>query len=158
MHSAIRGLILFWPPSSCLQGSASCFSALAFTKHLSGDIDGAIELYHQALSRKPDDPLSTEMLNRALKESLAVTVEAEDSQMTESFATTPADADQTSRDRRMFTPSFNFGTPNNSASWSARTGAAARSASRRGLDLSLDTTDDNPDLSLDSDDADMSMS
>ena len=30
-------------------------TALAFTKHLRGDIDGAIELYHQTLRRKPED-------------------------------------------------------------------------------------------------------
>lgn len=35
-----------------------------------GDIEGAIEFYHQALSRKPDDPFSNEMLNRALEEAL----------------------------------------------------------------------------------------
>ena len=35
-----------------------------------GDIEGAIEYYHQALSRKPDDPFSSEMLNRALEEAL----------------------------------------------------------------------------------------
>ena len=35
-----------------------------------GDIAGAIEYYHQALSRKPDDPFSSEMLNRALEEHL----------------------------------------------------------------------------------------
>lgn len=138
------------------QGNASCYSALAFTKHLSGDIDGAIEMYHQALSRKPDDSLSTEMLNRALKESLtavAAVETTEDSQMTESFATTPAGEDA-SRDARMFTPSFNFGTPIDSATaWSGR---RTRSSARRGLDLSIET-DGNPDLSLDSD-TDMSMS
>ena len=35
-----------------------------------GDIDGAIESYHQALSRKLDDPFSSEMLNRALHEAV----------------------------------------------------------------------------------------
>lgn len=35
-----------------------------------GDIEGAIEYYHQALSRKPDDPFSSEMLNRALEEAI----------------------------------------------------------------------------------------
>ena len=35
-----------------------------------GDLEGAIEYYHQALSRKPDDPFCSEMLNRALVESL----------------------------------------------------------------------------------------
>lgn len=98
------------------------------------------------------------MLNRALKESLTIGVErVEDSQMTESFAT-PGNGDQTLRDRRMFTPSFNFGTPNDSgaSSWGGR--RSTRSAARRGLDLSVDT-DGNPDLSLDSsDDADMSTS
>lgn len=43
---------------------------MGFTHHLVGDIEGAIELYHQALSRKPDDPFSSEMLNRALEEAL----------------------------------------------------------------------------------------
>ena len=36
--------------------------------HLMGDIDGAIEAYHQALSLLPDDTFSNEMLNRALRE------------------------------------------------------------------------------------------
>lgn len=36
-----------------------------------GDVDKAIDLYHQALSRKPDDPFSSEMLNRALQEALS---------------------------------------------------------------------------------------
>lgn len=49
---------------------AMSFSALGFTRHLAGDIDGAIESYHQALSRKPDDPFASEMLNRAMRESL----------------------------------------------------------------------------------------
>jgi hypothetical protein len=51
---------------------------LGFTKHLQGDTDGAIELYHQALSRKPDDPLSSEMLNRALQEALSIKMTVED--------------------------------------------------------------------------------
>lgn len=42
---------------------------MGYTKHLSGDIDGAIESYHQALSIKTDDTFSGEMLNRALHES-----------------------------------------------------------------------------------------
>ncbi len=43
---------------------------MAFTRHLVGDLEGAIEYYHQALSRKPDDPFSSEMLNRALLEAI----------------------------------------------------------------------------------------
>ena len=46
------------------------FSAFGFTRHFDGDLDGAIESYHQALSRKPDDPFASEMLNRAMRESL----------------------------------------------------------------------------------------
>jgi tetratricopeptide (TPR) repeat protein len=52
----------------------STYAALAFTKHLMSDLDGAIEYYHQALSCKPDDPFSTEMLNRALREALSTTL------------------------------------------------------------------------------------
>eukprot|EP00956_Cyclotella_meneghiniana_P013810 scaffold20263_cov69-Cyclotella_meneghiniana.AAC.10 len=57
-------------PQTKLQGSAATASALGFARHLSGDIDGAIDSYHEALSRKPDDPFSTEMLNRALSEAV----------------------------------------------------------------------------------------
>ena len=47
---------------------ASTYAALAFTKHLVHDLDGAINFYHQALSLKSDDPFSTEMFQRALQE------------------------------------------------------------------------------------------
>lgn len=33
-------------------------------------MDEAIDLYHQALSCKPDDPFASEMLNKALQEAL----------------------------------------------------------------------------------------
>ena len=36
-----------------------------------GDLDEAIDFYHQALSCKPDDPFSSEMLNKALQEALS---------------------------------------------------------------------------------------
>merc|ERR1712073_20305 len=48
---------------------ASSYAALGYTKHLSNDIDGAIQYYHQALGIKPEDTFSTEMLHRALNES-----------------------------------------------------------------------------------------
>ena len=38
-----------------------------------GDYDVAIDLYHQALSRKPDDPFSSELLSRALRDVLQFT-------------------------------------------------------------------------------------
>lgn len=40
----------------------STYSALGFSLHLSGDLDGAIECYHQSLSLKPDDTFTCEML------------------------------------------------------------------------------------------------
>lgn len=56
--------------SFIFQGHAPSHAALGFSKHLMGDIDGAIESYHQSLSIKPDDAFTNEMLNRALQESL----------------------------------------------------------------------------------------
>jgi hypothetical protein len=52
------------------KGNAAAYAALGFARHLSGDIDSAIDSYHEALSRKPDDPFSSEMLNRALAEAV----------------------------------------------------------------------------------------
>ena len=49
---------------------ASTYSALGFTLHLKGDLDAAIELYHQSLSLKPDDTFTCEMLSEALKDTL----------------------------------------------------------------------------------------
>jgi anaphase-promoting complex subunit 6 len=51
---------------------ASTYSALGFTLHLKGDLDAAIELYHQSLSLKPDDTFTCEMLSEALKDTLDV--------------------------------------------------------------------------------------
>ena len=47
---------------------ASTYSALGLTLHLRGDVHAAIELYHQALSLKPDDTFTCEMLTEALKD------------------------------------------------------------------------------------------
>jgi hypothetical protein len=52
------------------QDKASSYAALAFSHHLKCNFDVAIDLYHQALSRKPDDPFSSELLNRALRDVL----------------------------------------------------------------------------------------
>jgi len=53
--------------------NASTYAALGFTHHLRGDPDGAIELYHQSLSLKPDDTFTCEMLKEALKDVLQAT-------------------------------------------------------------------------------------
>ncbi|EJK64632.1 hypothetical protein THAOC_14615 [Thalassiosira oceanica] len=49
-------------------GSHAGYSALGLARHLDGDLDGAIDSYHEALSRKPEDPFTSEMLQRALAE------------------------------------------------------------------------------------------
>ncbi|WVQ74870.1 hypothetical protein IAR50_004477 [Cryptococcus sp. DSM 104548] len=46
------------------------YSSLALIFHLKGDIRGAIQIYHQALSLAPQDPLSTVLLEMALKEQM----------------------------------------------------------------------------------------
>jgi hypothetical protein len=129
---------------------------LAFTKHLAGDVDGAIELYHQALGRKPDDPLCSEMLNRALKEALSFNMmaksqqeeEEDDSQQTISFRAAAASS-------RLFSPSFL--SPENSSETRRRGARFKRYAVRQELNLSVET-ESNPDLSLDSDGDDIDMS
>ena len=53
-----------------IQGNYAAYAALGFAKHLSGNVDGAIDSYHEALSRKPEDPFTSEMLTRALAEAV----------------------------------------------------------------------------------------
>ena len=53
-----------------MQGNYAPYAALGFAKHLGGNIDGAIGSYHEALSRKPEDPFTSEMLTRALSEAV----------------------------------------------------------------------------------------
>ena len=67
--------LTFFSPSfrSCEQEKCSGYAALGFTKHLMGNVDEAIDSYHQALGCKPEDPFSTEMLNKALQEALSTT-------------------------------------------------------------------------------------
>ena len=51
--------------------NGSTHSALAFTHHLAGNLDVAIDTYHRALALRPDDTLSAEMLSKALEEVFA---------------------------------------------------------------------------------------
>lgn len=62
--------------STC-PGKACGYSALGFTHHLLGNMDDAIEQYHLALSRKPDDTFASEMLYRALQEAIQLPNENE---------------------------------------------------------------------------------
>jgi len=50
--------------------SASTHAALGFAYHLKGNFDKAIDLYHQALSIKPDDSFANELLARGLEDAL----------------------------------------------------------------------------------------
>ena len=50
--------------------SASNYSALGFVFQLMNQLDNAIQMYHEALSLKPQDGFATEMLNRAMQEAL----------------------------------------------------------------------------------------
>ena len=52
------------------QGNYAVYAAVGFSKHLGGDVDGAIDSYHEALSRKPEDAFTSEMLVRALSEAV----------------------------------------------------------------------------------------
>lgn len=53
----------------------SAWTALGFCHHLDGNIDKAIDVYHQALAQKPEDPFASEMLQRALQDALQDTTE-----------------------------------------------------------------------------------
>jgi len=70
MRCYAEAIVCFEKSVSLNPGSYSAYAAMGFAKHLSGDIDGAIESYHEALSRKPEDPFSSEMLTRALSEAV----------------------------------------------------------------------------------------
>ena len=79
---ALRKMRRFDTALVCLERScslcpdqASAWSARGFVCHLDGDVDQAIDFYHQALACKPKDPFSSEMLQRALIDALAETSE-----------------------------------------------------------------------------------
>lgn len=126
-------------------GGASSLSALGFTKHLQGDIDGAIEIYHQALSRKPDDPFSSEMLSRALEEALTIKLTVKDDAPTTAAPFSP----HPERSVMFRSPLANS---RNDVEFS-------RSKQRsRMRDLNMSMASDGPDLSMESGDMDLSMS
>jgi tetratricopeptide (TPR) repeat protein len=71
MNCYAEAIVCFEKCISLNPGSYSAYAAIGFAKHLSGDVDGAIDSYHEALSRKPEDPFSSEMLTRALSEAVS---------------------------------------------------------------------------------------
>ena len=96
-----------------------------------GDFDGAIEIYHQALSRQPDDPFSSEMLNRALQEAISVSLVIQ--------------SPRPERDSRNLRRSLD-------------TTDQSRRSSQRGHHDTMMESDEDPDLSLESYDVDMGLS
>ena len=54
-----------------LENNAETMAALAFSKHLGGRVEEAIECYHAALAMNPGDSFSSEMLDKALEDALS---------------------------------------------------------------------------------------
>jgi tetratricopeptide (TPR) repeat protein len=59
-----------------LTKSASAYANLAFCHHLMGHYDTAIDIYHQSLSKNPEDPFCSEMLHRCLSDALESSCDA----------------------------------------------------------------------------------
>ncbi len=55
---------------------AATHTALAFTLHLCGNLDEAVEIYHVSLSLCPDESLAAELLERALQDALCLHVQS----------------------------------------------------------------------------------
>ena len=56
--------------SNMITYSSVCCSGIAFTYHMMGELDIAIEYYHRALALKGDDTVSSELLSQCLTEAL----------------------------------------------------------------------------------------
>lgn len=106
-----------------------------------GDLDGAIDLYHQALSCKPDDPFSSEMLNKALQEALSSPFQP--TQVTSRRVLVPlGQTSATTTSSKM----------SKSQDWPKHGGIDGRAAGRKSM-----VNDDVVNLSNESTDMDMSM-
>jgi len=70
MKDYAAAIVCFEKCTSMNPGNYAGYAALGFAKHLDGDVDGAIDSYHEALSRKPEDQFTSEMLTRALAEAV----------------------------------------------------------------------------------------
>jgi anaphase-promoting complex subunit 6 len=56
--------------SSIFPNNATAIAALGFSYHLSGNLMAAIEHYHQSLGLQPDDTLTAQLLEAALREQM----------------------------------------------------------------------------------------
>jgi len=70
MKDYAAAIVCFEKCTSMNPGNYAGYAALGFAKHFGGDVDGAIDSYHEALSRKPEDQFTSEMLTRALAEAV----------------------------------------------------------------------------------------
>jgi len=68
MHSFDRALVMYHKSLRCSPRTASTYTAIGLTHHLKREYDTAITFYHKALGIAADDALTTEMLERALRE------------------------------------------------------------------------------------------
>lgn len=138
---------------SLVPGNAGSYAALGYAKHLLGDVDSAIECYHQALGMKPDDTFSGEMLNRALHESFerpdplfAVVVQQETTKESQGYGR------ELEAQQRRSTNGSILSTTNNTSFW-------LLDDSSRGRNNKSMATDESSNLSssLDCSDIEMSM-
>ncbi|EKX51857.1 hypothetical protein GUITHDRAFT_161443 [Guillardia theta CCMP2712] len=68
MNSFDNALAMYHKSLRCSPRTASTYTAIGFTHHLKREFDTAITFYHKALGISADDALTTEMLERALRE------------------------------------------------------------------------------------------
>lgn len=119
--------------------NASSLAALAFCEHLRGNLDMAIDTYHAALAQKPDDPFATDMLQRALQDSLEHT--------TELFAAAELEgplfpkANNTSQEQSTKAP-MGIGRPSVGSSSANRSYNDSSFFSADGLSISVESTSD----------------
>ncbi len=59
-------MVMYRKALSLDPSDAATHTALAFTLHLCGNLDEAVEVYHVSLSLCPDESLAAELLERAL--------------------------------------------------------------------------------------------
>jgi len=118
-----------------------------------GDIDGAIESYHQALSMKPDDTFSGEMLNRALHESFS------NPDPLLSTSAKPENKDVSKKPRQSFQMNLSesFVSNKSSGTYDLDSDAEYNEDSRRQSTMSF-ATGTSSNLSIDCSDVDMSLS
>ena len=122
-----------------------------------GEINEAIESYHQALSRKPDDPFASDMLHRALYEALDVPEPniLVDNTHDESFAASEYNVGDITPPRFASPTAF---TPRSATmNMSATMMQSGGTRYQRDSNPNMGTAEDHSEYTLDSGDVDMTM-